>query len=257
MSHFKTIYLTLVAVLIAVTAHAEADLAQEAAAAYAQENYTRALELYTQIEREQGNSSALQYNMGNTYYKLKDVPHAIVCYERALMLDPGNSDAHYNLDFVREKSGLVTDDGATFFSDTLDKTVSRMSSNTWAGIALAAFLLCLAGVAVYVLRENVTLRKVGFYGTIAMIAVCGLSIAASLHVRHKCSTHNHAVVMRQAAMSVAPRVPKDSTEVAMRLAPGFTVEIVDSVTSDSIQWLQVVTTDGRNAWTVKDDIEII
>ncbi len=75
--------------------------------AYKQELYNEALKLYLQEAKDTGVSSALYCNIGDTYYRLKDNVHAVLYYERALVLDPSNDDARFNLDFVRGKMQLL------------------------------------------------------------------------------------------------------------------------------------------------------
>jgi hypothetical protein len=43
----------------------------------------------------------LYYNLGNAYFKLTDMGHAVLWYERALALDPRNDDIRANLAVVR------------------------------------------------------------------------------------------------------------------------------------------------------------
>ena len=137
--------------------------------AYKQELYNEALKLYLQEAERTGVSSDLYCNIGDTYYRLKDNVHAVLYYERALLLDPSNSDARFNLEFVRSKMQLPDDAGDSWFSNWVDQTVSRLSSNTWAIIAIVTFLLFLAGLAAYLFLDNVLMRKIGFFGGALMI----------------------------------------------------------------------------------------
>ena len=82
-------------------------ITDRAAKAYNQELYTEALKLYQEAEKTEGTSASLCCNIGDTYYRLKDNAHAIVYYERALLLDPSHSDARFNLEFVRQKAGKI------------------------------------------------------------------------------------------------------------------------------------------------------
>lgn len=43
------------------------------------------------------------YNMGNTLYRMGKLPESILAYTQALILNPNDEDAKYNLEFVRAK----------------------------------------------------------------------------------------------------------------------------------------------------------
>ena len=47
-------------------------------------------------------SAILYYNLGNCYYKLGENTQAILNYERALLLDPSDASARYNLKMAQQ-----------------------------------------------------------------------------------------------------------------------------------------------------------
>ena len=239
-----------------MAANANIDKANQA---YKQELYNEALQLYLQEAKETGVSSALYCNIGDTYYRLKDNVHAVLYYERALVLDPSNSDARFNLDFVRGKMQLPDDAGDSWFSNWVDQTVSRLSSNAWAVIAIITFLLFLAGVAAYLFLDNVLMRKIGFFGGALLLVATILANLAAFHVYHKATSGNAAIIMPESVvLSTAPREARDKDEEAFSLQQGTRVEIVDSITGkDSGKWLQVSTAGGHKAWLKANDIEVI
>ena len=49
----------------------------------------------------------IYYNLGNSYYKADDIARAILNYERALLLEPGNADIRANLEIARSKTCLL------------------------------------------------------------------------------------------------------------------------------------------------------
>ena len=65
--------------------------------AYAKEDFHRAAKLYLRIT-QMGESSVVCYNLGNCYYRMDDLAHSILWYERALLLSPGDEDIRFNLD---------------------------------------------------------------------------------------------------------------------------------------------------------------
>lgn len=255
----KQVIITIIITVLALPLMANNANIERAHQAYKQELYNEALKLYLQEAEKTGVSSALYCNIGDTYYRLKDNVHAVLYYERALLLDPSNSDARFNLEFVRGKMQLPDDAGDSWFSNWIDQIVSRLSSNTWAVIAIITFLLFLAGVAAYLFLDSVTMRKIGFFGGAVMIVASILANLAAFHVYHKATGGNGAIVMPESVtLSTAPREPRDKEEEAFQLQQGTRVEIVDSI-ADKTQgkWLQVSTAGGHKAWINAKDVEVI
>lgn len=230
----------------------------KAAEAYKKELYNDALSTYLKCAVEGKASADLYYNIGNTYYRLKDNAHAILYYEKALRLDPGCSDARYNLEFVRSRAGIDEDQGANIFSIWMQQAMSRLSSNTWAVIALVTFLLMLAAIAVYIFVDAVAWRKVGFFGAILALVITILSLVCAWQMHQRAIYHNEAIVTANpATLSTSPRTPKDKTEVAFELAAGFKVTLIDKVKTDGTIWYNVETASRRQAWINAHDLEVI
>ena len=256
MKQFIVTILLIVLALPVLAGNANLDRAHQA---YKQELYNEALKLYLQEAENTGVSSALYCNICDTYYRLKDNVHAVLYYERALLLDPSNSDARFNLEFVRGKMQLPDDAGDSWFSNWVDQTVSRLSSNAWAMIAIITFLLFLVAVAAYLFMDNVLIRKIGFFGGALLIVASILANLAAFHVYHKATGGNGAIILPETVtLSTAPREPRDKEEEAFQLQQGTRVEIVDSIADKTHgKWLQVSTAGGHKAWINAKDLEVI
>ena len=83
----------------------------EADSAYFKGNYADAIALYEGILKRGKKSSELYYNLGNSYYKSKDMAKAILNYERALLLNPGDGDIKFNLKLAQNKTVDTTQIG--------------------------------------------------------------------------------------------------------------------------------------------------
>ena len=255
----KQIIITIILTVLALPLVAGNTNLDRAHQAYKQELYNEALKLYLREAKQTGVSSDLYCNIGDTYYRLKDNVHAVLYYERALLLDPSNSDARFNLEFVRGKMQLPDDSGDSWFSNWVDQTVSRLSSNTWAIIAIITFLLFLAGVAAYLFMDNVLIRKIGFFGGALLLVASILANLSAFHVYHKATGGNGAIIIPEnVTLSTAPREPRDKEEEAFMLQQGTRVEIVDSISDkDHGKWLQVSTAGGHKAWINAKQVEVI
>ena len=77
----------------------------EADSAYVQERYEQAISLYDKL-LETGASASVYYNLGNAYYRIGDMAHAILAYERAYLMEPGDADIRFNLQLLWRKVGF-------------------------------------------------------------------------------------------------------------------------------------------------------
>ena len=82
-------------------AQSSRELFNEANDLYAKKNYEEAAKKYEAIVANGFESSALYYNLGNAYFKIKNIPSAILYYEKAALLDPSNDDIVFNLELAR------------------------------------------------------------------------------------------------------------------------------------------------------------
>lgn len=256
---YRTI-ISLALLLLAFCAWASGvDYVEQGNKAYESKQYKKATQMYEHALTD-GESSVLRYNLGNAYYRLNDRANAILNYERALKLDPGNSDARYNLELVNEKSKLNPSNGSNFFSSILSNWVSRFSSNTWAVTALILFVMMLAGIACYRIAGSVALQKMGFFGAIVLGILALLAIGCSYYVYQRCSKCNFAIVMTdKAPVNKSPR--EGENEEKFNLPSGSKIEVIDSISNNKNdktgKWYKIETLNEKTGWMKKTDIEKI
>ena len=70
---------------------------------YTSGKYTAAVNTYEAISAKGFESFELYYNLGNALYKSNNITYAILNYERALKLSPGNEDALFNLNMAKRQ----------------------------------------------------------------------------------------------------------------------------------------------------------
>ncbi|HIP38313.1 MAG TPA: tetratricopeptide repeat protein [Desulfocapsa sulfexigens] len=108
---------------------------QEASSAYISGDYGTAIEKFESL-RKSGVSAPLLYNLANSYAQNGQSGKAILNYERALRLAPGDSDIRGNLALVREKQGLFQEE------KSFDQRFAGfLSLNQWIVLATCAFVV--------------------------------------------------------------------------------------------------------------------
>ncbi|MCI6856889.1 MAG: tetratricopeptide repeat protein [Bacteroidales bacterium] len=258
----KRLIFIIAALGILFTTYASESLADKAFKSYSQDQYSEAVDIYNEILAGGEVSSDLYYNLGNAYYKSGFPAKAILCYERALLLDPNNAEARNNLNFANSK--LV--DTTSNDEDILDSFGAKLSNlttfNGWAVIAIISFLLILGAAALYIFNSNVLLRKVGFFGGIVMIVVCIVSNIIAVRTASVITDSGYAILMSESAtFSTSPREAQNKSEEAFTLHSGVKLQIVDSllVKTDKgeTMWYNVKTDDAHQAWIAGTEIEKI
>ena len=72
--------------------------------AYSQGRFQEAIDGYEQLLRSGHKYGTLYYNLGNAYFRLDQLGRAILNYERARLLMPGDADLNFNLNHARDKT---------------------------------------------------------------------------------------------------------------------------------------------------------
>ena len=220
--------------------------------AYAQEDYIKAIELYEQTAREHGVSSDLYYNLGNAYYKHNEIAKAILNYERALLLNPGNEDARFNLDMANTHIVDKIDPvGRFFLSVWIDTMRSYLTSNTWAVIGIIAFFLFIGGCYLYLFTRSVPLKKIGFFGGIVVLLIAIMANCFAWGLNEKKEIRNEAIVF-DATVSVKSSPAESGTDLFV-LHEGTKVVVLSKVG----EWSEVKISDGNRGWLPSAAIEII
>ena len=67
---------------------------------YKTQDYQSVIDLCEQTLANGSESAELYYNLGNAYFKMNELPKAILNYEKALLLSPNDKDIQYNLAFA-------------------------------------------------------------------------------------------------------------------------------------------------------------
>ena len=134
----KKIYSILFFLICVCTTYAQ-DVVTQANEAYEQEDFKKAIELYETALKEQGKSADLYYNLGNAYYKDNHYAEAILNYERALLLSPGDEDVRFNLDMAKSHITDKIEPVETFFLTMWFHSVrDSLSSNAWAVVGIVS-----------------------------------------------------------------------------------------------------------------------
>lgn len=239
--------------MLSLLTPAQASQKTDADRLYEQEKYEQAAQAYEQLLAEQGTAAEVYYNLGNCYYKLDDIPQAILNYERALRIDPSDEDTRANLALARSKtSDKVTPPSEMFFVTWWKDLCNSLSITTWTTLAVGAFILMLLGILAYMFLGNLTLRKVGIYTAIVLLFAVVLTNLCALSQHLMTRSHTDGIIFTS-AVTVKSSPSESSTDLFI-IHAGSKVEILDNTME---QWREVKLEEGKQGWIPANTLEII
>ena len=200
-----------------------------------------------------GESADVYYNLGNSYYKINEIARAILNYEKALLLQPGNGDIRANLEIARGKTVDKVEAVPEIFFVTCTKAlINSMSVDSWAIWGIVNFLLLIVSLYFFIFSKQVVLKKVGFItGIIFLIVVVMANVFASKQ-KEELLNRDTAIIM---SPSVTVRsTPSENGTSLFILHEGHKVNIKDDSMKD---WKEIRLEDGKVGWVPVGSIEII
>ena len=221
----------------------------EGNAAYVEGNYEQALTLYQKVEEAGVASASLYYNMGNTYYKMRDFPHAILYYEKAAKLDPSDEDIQANLAIanlaVVDKINVIPKPFVVKWRDGLR---ALLPVDGWAWLSVALFAMLLVSLFVFLMARRTGLRKAGFFAGVVILLCLVLSVAFAVDSLRLSTHHDDAIVMTP-TVTVKSSPGEQSVDLFV-LHEGAKVRILDS----SRDWNKIMIADGSVGWLPANDM---
>ena len=252
----KTLMLTLLLMIPIASSAAENypdSLWNAANEAYAQERWEDAVNDYTAITEASMESAPLWCNLGSAWYKSGNLGKAILCYERALKLDPSYEDARYNLELLNAMKLDRLESVPELILATWMKNLGRtLDSDSWAVCFLVFLVLTLAMVLLFILGSSATSRRAGFFTGVVCLLLAVASLSFSLWQKNEYMKADKAIIMKPVS-SVKSSPSGDSAKDLFVLHEGTKVQVLDNVGG----WSNIELSDGRQGWLPSSDIEII
>lgn len=252
MTTIKKVFLLLLIQSFCFCLVAQEEKIKEAETAYISEDYAKAIELYKDVLLNYGDSYEVYYNLGNAYYKTGKIASAILNYERALLINPGNGDIRFNLEMAKLKAVDKIEPLGEFFLVKWFRSFQNIFSvDTWAAVGITCFILFIGCLILFFFSKWMRLKKIGFYlGGFLLVMIIFSNIFAY--------NQKKALVDRSGAIIFVPTVtikssPDTSGTDLFVLHEGTKVFIKSSLG----EWNEIELEDGNVGWIHQKNIEKI
>ena len=228
------------------------DLFIQANEAYTQGQYQQAIETYEAVLATGSVSSELYYNLGNAYFKTKQKGKAILNFERALLANPSDEDAAYNLEIINQQLADNLDRVDTFFLKKWWQNFYRTAtSGFWSFLTLSFLWLGVGGLMLWLLGKERAKKKQGFIGGIVLLLLSLLFfLAASSQASFE--QNSHLAILIEPVLDLKNGPDEKSTSL-LKIHEGLKVELLDQIDT----WYKVKLSNGEQGWLPKESVEEI
>jgi len=227
------------------------DLFEKGTDAYKAGDYESALAFFEEAESK-STGFAINYNLGNTHFKLNNIKESILYYERALKYEPANEDVIYNL---RLANDLIVDRIENLPKSKLNRWWRDfrfgMGPDGWGFIAIMLAILASVLLLIYSFRFRPGVRRFGFYGGLIAVGlmICAITLAQSAK---NFRVNNISGVIFTDKVDVKSEPRSESLDILV-LHAGTKVDIIDR----EGDWYEIQIASGDRGWLKAETIEEI
>ncbi len=217
---------------------------------YKAEKYQEAINSWKKVLEDGQHSAALYFNLGNAYYKLNQIGPSIYYYEKALQLDPSNSDIKNNLAFAQNaKVDVIEPLPKTFFAKWDERLSGVLNYNGWAWVSVSTILLFTILFLGYFFSAGTGSKRAYFVSSFVVLFVFATGMIMAFRTYSKDQNTNYAIVF--AASSEVKSGPRMGDETSFILHEGTKVQVL----AQEDDWKRIVLADGKDGWIPASDIQ--
>lgn len=214
---------------------------------YTQKQYDSAELYYTQLLRKYPENVSLQYNMGNTSFRLNKVGAAVLHYQKAALLEPGNKEIRDNLLLAKGRIlNPLPEASPIFFVRWWYTFLQLLSANTWAIFAIIVFLSVLALVWYARIKKE---RFIHAGRWLSLSIVCLIICGCMAWFTYQATTESGLAVVLDPTANLVDS-PKSAAKVLGNLPEGTVIEVY----SEDGHFMNVKLPNGREGWILSSAV---
>lgn len=227
------------------------ELFQQANSFYQKGNYQNAAALYQQLADGGYGSGNLYYNLGNAYYKMRQKGLAVLYYQKAKRLIPGDADLKANLSYVQDKIGQS---GRGTWGYELNHFLSYLATINQLTVISSILFFILCGVIIFVILFPQKIRNSdGRWYPVWLYGLLGISILFLATFSITVLTAREISKIQAVAVSQSAEVrfePNPTATLFYELKEGALVSILE----EKDGWVLIKRPDGKRGWVEQKNL---
>ncbi len=227
-------------------------LFQKANDAFRSGKYKSAISDYEALLDRGFITADLHYNLGNAYFRNKKLGKAILHYEKALLLSPGDEDMRHNLQLARNKVNTdLTQLPDFILLEWWRKMSTLLPPNIYGGIAIGLWWFGFGALSFWLFGSTRKKRKWSFLIGIVLLILSALPSALAFSRQTQQKNSKTAIIIKGNASFRS--APDDAGNEIMKLPEGLKISIEDQLGDYS----KVRLPDGEDGWLDNEAFEDI
>jgi tetratricopeptide (TPR) repeat protein len=227
-------------------------LMEQANKYYDEGEFLPAIETYQAILESGFESAALYYNLGNAYFKINDLPSAILNFEKARKIAPFDDDIHNNLEIANSRIvDKIEPLPGLFIFKWWNLLINLQSLEQWVRINVGSFILILLMILTFLMARYIWLRKLSFWFGLVFIVAFTVSFIIANQRYNMFINQTEAIVFTPTV--TVKSSPRDNSTDIFVIHEGIKVQLTNQVG----EWYEIRIPDGSKGWIREEDFRKI
>ena len=227
------------------------DLFEQSNDFYTNGNYENAVLGYLDILESGFESAELYFNIGNTFYKLNNIPESNFYYEKAKSISPNDNDILTNLSFAQNlRIDKIEKLPITELQNLKLSILDLLSEKGWSvSLITLIWLMCFSFIF-YIVSNNSKFKRLFFSISIVFLILSSLTIYINFE-KKKLNEIKYAIVYDKEIEVWSE--PNNISELKFLLHEGTKVKQIDTIQD----WVNIQLENGTLGWIQSSSIKTL
>ena len=218
---------------------------------YTNGNYQMAIEGYQSILNSGFESAELYYNLGNSFYKLNNIPESNFFYEKAKSISPSDEDILMNLSFAQNlRIDKIEKLPITQTQNLKNNTLNLLSEKGWSLLLIIlAWIACISFI-LYLSIKNPTQKRI-FFSQSIILAIIAIVVLMINYEKKELNNEKFAIVYDKEIEVWSE--PNKISELKFLLHEGTKVKQIDTIQD----WVNIQLENGTLGWIQSSSIKTL
>lgn len=219
--------------------------------AYKENDFEKSAELYEKILLQGMESAEVYFNLGNAYFKTGNIPSAILYYEKAKKLNPGNEDITSNLRMANLKTiDKVESKPEMMLTTWWEELLNSYTVDEWGKMSIYLSFISLFVMLGFILFRGL-IRKISFFTSVGIFVLSMVFFFMGFQQKSLQTSENYGIIFSP-TVTVKSSPENDGTRLFV-IHEGTKVKVI----SEFEDWTEITLMNGSKGWVKSDTFKTI